>query len=190
MKPFLVNRRGRIVLPSNFFPGLDFSVIRDLGQLAEVIKRDFEVKAPTGTEILRRVEDGAYLSRYDLMRDVALNLFWVNRYSITMYDKDVVRWRDVPCTRPTIHLTSSRPARGCRTGSQRRCGSCRRCSGRCCSCAEKFSGKIGSVRTSRMIFGDGAAAMVVAAAGPAPGRRGAPDLCQRAGQRGQLHRLA
>jgi 3-oxoacyl-[acyl-carrier-protein] synthase III len=32
-------------------------------------------------------------------------------------------------------------------------------------CAEKFSDKIGSVRTSRMIFGDGAAAMVI---GPAP----------------------
>ena len=32
-------------------------------------------------------------------------------------------------------------------------------------CAEKFSDKVGSVRTSRMIFGDGAAALVVA---PAP----------------------
>jgi 3-oxoacyl-[acyl-carrier-protein] synthase III len=32
-------------------------------------------------------------------------------------------------------------------------------------CAEKFSDKIGTVRTSRMIFGDGAAAMVI---GPAP----------------------
>ena len=32
-------------------------------------------------------------------------------------------------------------------------------------CAEKFSDKIGSVRTSRMIFGDGAAAVVVAPAG-------------------------
>jgi 3-oxoacyl-[acyl-carrier-protein] synthase-3 len=32
-------------------------------------------------------------------------------------------------------------------------------------CAEKFSDKIGSVRTSRMIFGDGAGAMVI---GPAP----------------------
>ena len=32
-------------------------------------------------------------------------------------------------------------------------------------CAEKFSDKIGTVRTSRMIFGDGAAAVVVA---PAP----------------------
>jgi 3-oxoacyl-(acyl-carrier-protein) synthase III len=36
-------------------------------------------------------------------------------------------------------------------------------------CGEKFSDKIGTVRTSRMIFGDGAAAMVV---GPAPA--GAP----------------
>src|SRR6202051_4702874 len=32
-------------------------------------------------------------------------------------------------------------------------------------CAEKFSDKIGTVRTSRMIFGDGAAAVVIA---PAP----------------------
>src|SRR5207245_10169146 len=36
-------------------------------------------------------------------------------------------------------------------------------------CGEKFSDKIGTVRTSRMIFGDGAAALVV---GPAPA--GAP----------------
>jgi 3-oxoacyl-[acyl-carrier-protein] synthase III len=33
-------------------------------------------------------------------------------------------------------------------------------------CAEKFSDKIGNVRTSRMLFGDGAAAMVIAPAGP------------------------
>jgi 3-oxoacyl-(acyl-carrier-protein) synthase III len=39
-------------------------------------------------------------------------------------------------------------------------------------CAEKFSDKIGNVRTSRMIFGDGAAAMVV---GPAPDGE-APDF--------------
>ncbi|MGD0990476.1 MAG: 3-oxoacyl-[acyl-carrier-protein] reductase, partial [Candidatus Sulfotelmatobacter sp.] len=37
-------------------------------------------------------------------------------------------------------------------------------------CAEKFSDKIGTVRTSRMIFGDGAAALIV---GPAP--EGAPS---------------
>jgi 3-oxoacyl-[acyl-carrier-protein] synthase-3 len=39
-------------------------------------------------------------------------------------------------------------------------------------CGEKFSDKIGTVRTSRMIFGDGAAAMVV---GPAP-PGAAPDV--------------
>jgi 3-oxoacyl-[acyl-carrier-protein] synthase III len=38
-------------------------------------------------------------------------------------------------------------------------------------CAEKFSDKLGNVRTSRMLFGDGAAAMVV---GPAQG--GDPDV--------------
>jgi 3-oxoacyl-(acyl-carrier-protein) reductase len=39
-------------------------------------------------------------------------------------------------------------------------------------CAEKFSDKIGTVRTSRMIFGDGAAAVVI---GPAPAGI-APDI--------------
>ena len=39
-------------------------------------------------------------------------------------------------------------------------------------CGEKFSDKIGTVRTSRMIFGDGAAALVV---GPAPDGA-APDV--------------
>ena len=39
-------------------------------------------------------------------------------------------------------------------------------------CGEKFSDKIGTVRTSRMIFGDGAAAIVI---GPAPAGA-APDV--------------
>lgn len=43
-------------------------------------------------------------------------------------------------------------------------------------CVEKFSDKIGNVRTSRMIFGDGAAAMVIAPA--AEGERGDVDLLQ------------
>ena len=59
-------------------------------------------------------------------------------------------------------------------------------------CAEKFSDKIGSVRTSRMIFGDGASALVVgpAAAGRAARHRGRADLRQRPGQRGELDHLA
>ena len=96
MKPFVVNRSGRLVFPSNFFPELDFSVFETLEQFTAVIRRDFEEKAPTGTDILARIEAGSYRGRYELLRDVALNLFWVNRYSITMYEKRPTRWRDVP----------------------------------------------------------------------------------------------
>ena len=87
MKPFVVNRYGRIVFPFNFFPALDFSVFQTLDQFAAVIKRDFEEKAPTETDIVARVDARAYNGRYDLLRDLALNLFWVNRYAMTMYEK-------------------------------------------------------------------------------------------------------
>lgn len=36
-------------------------------------------KAPTGTEILQSIETGKYRGRIELLRDVALNLYWVNR---------------------------------------------------------------------------------------------------------------
>ena len=52
MKPFVINRYGRIVFPFNFFPELDFSVFQTLEQFAAVIKRDFEEKAPTETDIV------------------------------------------------------------------------------------------------------------------------------------------
>ena len=59
-------------------------------------------------------------------------------------------------------------------------------------CGEKFSDKIGNVRTSRMIFGDGAAAMVIGPAptGAEPDIEVAPDLRRRPGQRGELDHLA
>ena len=66
-------------------------------------------------------------------------------------------------------------------------------SGRCSLvCAEKFSNKIGNVRPSRMIFGDGAAAIVL---GPAPegvaaGYRVHADLCQRSDKPGQFDLVA
>ena len=44
-------------------------------------------------------------------------------------------------------------------------------------CGEKFSDKIGTVRTSRMIFGDGAAALVVGA-GARRARRPTSSDCQ------------
>lgn len=104
MQTFVLNRHGRMVFPSNIMPELDFSALQSLDQLDRVIRRDFEVKAPTGTDILHRVEQGVYASRYELMRDLALNLFWANRFAMTMYDKRPTRWADVPRTRTDVFL--------------------------------------------------------------------------------------
>ncbi|OGL07712.1 MAG: 3-ketoacyl-ACP synthase [Candidatus Rokubacteria bacterium RIFCSPLOWO2_02_FULL_73_56] len=104
MKPFVINRYGRIVFPFNFFPALDFSVFETLEQFAAVIKRDFEEKAPTETDIAGRLEARGYAGRYDLLRDLALHLFWVNRYAMTMYDRRPTRWRDVPRHRDDVFL--------------------------------------------------------------------------------------
>ncbi|MEP6817597.1 MAG: 3-oxoacyl-[acyl-carrier-protein] synthase III C-terminal domain-containing protein [Marmoricola sp.] len=104
MQPFVLNRHGRIVFPSNFMPELDLSVIDSLDQLDNVIRRDFETKTPSGTDILERVEDGGYASWYDLMRDVALNMFWTGRFALTLYDKRPTRWRDVPRRRRDVFL--------------------------------------------------------------------------------------
>jgi 3-oxoacyl-[acyl-carrier-protein] synthase III len=104
MQPFVVNSHDRIVFPSNFVPQLDLSVMHSLDQLDSVIRRDFEVKAPTGTDILNRVEQGAYSSRYELLRDLALNLFWTNRFALTLYEKRPTRWADVPRNRGDVFL--------------------------------------------------------------------------------------
>lgn len=104
MKPFVINRRGRLVFPANVFGELDFTVLDTLEQFTAVIERDFEAKAPTGTDILHRVESGSYPSRFELLRDLGQNLFWVNRYSMTMFDKRPTRWRDVPRLRDDVFL--------------------------------------------------------------------------------------
>ena len=109
MQPFVINRHDRLVFPSNFLPDLDFSVIETEEQLDQVIRRDFETKAPSGTEIGNRIEKGAYTDRVALMRDVALNLFWVNRFAMTMYEKVPTRWRDVPRTRGDVFLPVVQP---------------------------------------------------------------------------------
>jgi len=104
MQPFVLNNHGRLVFPSNFIPELDFSVIESEAQLDSAIRRDFEQKAPKGSQIAQNVADGKYASRYELMRDVALNMFWVNRFIMTMYQQQPMRWRDVPKTREDIFL--------------------------------------------------------------------------------------
>jgi 3-oxoacyl-[acyl-carrier-protein] synthase III len=104
MEAFVVNREGRLVFPANFWPDLDFSVFETLEQFEAVIRRDFEAKAPTGADILSSVESNGYRSRYDLLRDLSLNLTWVNRFAMTMYEKRPVRWRDVPRHRDDVFL--------------------------------------------------------------------------------------
>jgi 3-oxoacyl-[acyl-carrier-protein] synthase III len=112
MKPFVINRYGRIVFPYNFFPALDFSVFETLEQFKAVIRRDFEEKAPTEAEMVAKLEAGGYKGRYELLRDLALDLFWVNRYPFTMYDKQPMRWRDVPRQRGDIFLPIFTPWEG------------------------------------------------------------------------------
>ncbi|WNV73594.1 3-oxoacyl-[acyl-carrier-protein] synthase III C-terminal domain-containing protein [Geodermatophilus sp. DSM 44513] len=109
MNAFVLNQHGRMVFPSNIIPELDFSTMETLEQLDSVIRRDFETKAPSGTEILERVRTGGYASRYDLMRDMALNLFWANRFSITMYEKRPTRWGDLPRSRSDVFLPVLEP---------------------------------------------------------------------------------
>jgi len=104
MKPFVINRYGKIVFPFNFFPELDFSAFQTLEQFAAVIKRDFEEKAPNETDIVQRVTEASYKTRFEILRDLALHLFWVNRYAMTMYEKRPTRWRDVPRHRDDIFL--------------------------------------------------------------------------------------
>jgi len=109
MKPFVVNRQGRLVFPSNFFPELDFAVFGTLEQFEAVITHDYESKAPTGSDILERAQSGGYPSRHELLRDLALNLLWVNRYAITMFVKQPTRWRDVPRARDDVFLPVLKP---------------------------------------------------------------------------------
>lgn len=111
MKSFVLNRHGSLVLPANLFAQLDFSVITSLAQFETIVKRDMESKAPSGTEILESIEAGKYRSRIELLRDVALNLYWVNRNSLTLYQKRPMRWRDVPRNRPDLFLPVQTPWR-------------------------------------------------------------------------------
>ncbi|MDK8463494.1 3-oxoacyl-[acyl-carrier-protein] synthase III C-terminal domain-containing protein [Marinobacter sp. SS13-12] len=112
MKPFRLNKHGKLVFPSSIFTELDFSIITDLDQLKAIIRRDFEVKAPTGTEIAERAAAGSYATRYDLLRDIGLHLFWANRYALVMYHKQPMRWRDVPRNRDDVFVPLLQPWEG------------------------------------------------------------------------------
>ncbi len=109
LKPFVMNRYGRMVFPCNFFPELDFSVFETLHQFNAVIRRDFGDKAPTEADIVSRVQAGEYKNRYEICRDLALHLFWSQRYVLTMYEKRPTRWKDIPRHRNDIFLGMYKP---------------------------------------------------------------------------------
>jgi 3-oxoacyl-[acyl-carrier-protein] synthase-3 len=109
MKTFVVNSHGRIILPFNFIPELDFSVFRTLEQFEAVIRRDFEEKAPADADIVAELDAGGYTGRYQLLRELARNLFWTNRYALAMYSKRPLRWRDVPRRRDDVFLPTVEP---------------------------------------------------------------------------------
>ncbi|MGQ0624502.1 MAG: 3-oxoacyl-ACP synthase III family protein [Sporichthyaceae bacterium] len=96
MRPFVINRHGRMVFPSSYFPDMDLSLFAGLDQFEAAVRRDFDEKSPTGSDILERVESGKYDNRFELLRDVALNLFWGSRYILTLWEPRPTRWRDVP----------------------------------------------------------------------------------------------
>ena len=109
MKSIVMNSHGRLVLPCHFFPEIDFSSLDSLDRVAEFVKRDFDAKAPGACDILERIAAGSYKTRYDLLRDLGLHLFWVNRYSITMYEKRPTAWRNVPKKRDDVFIPIVRP---------------------------------------------------------------------------------
>lgn len=109
MKPFRLNQHGKLVFPSSIFVDLDFSIISDLDHLKSIIRRDFEAKAPTGTEIAEKAAAGGYATRYDLLRDIGLHLFWANRFALAMYEKRPTRWRDVPRARDDVFVPLLQP---------------------------------------------------------------------------------
>jgi len=109
MRSFELNKHGKIVFPSNCFPDLDFSTFETIEQLDKVIQRDFDAKAPTGTGILEPIKTGGYQSKFELMRDMALNLFWANRYKMTLYDVQPTRWADVPRHRDDVFIPIQTP---------------------------------------------------------------------------------
>jgi 3-oxoacyl-(acyl-carrier-protein) synthase III len=109
MRPFEINRHGRIVFPSSYFPDMDLSDFRTLEQFEAAVRRDFDEKSPTGSDIVERVEAGKYSTRFELLRDVALNLFWGNRYVVTLYERRPTRWRDVPRHSEEVFLGIAKP---------------------------------------------------------------------------------
>ncbi|HUL71443.1 MAG TPA: 3-oxoacyl-[acyl-carrier-protein] synthase III C-terminal domain-containing protein [Gemmatimonadales bacterium] len=104
MQAFVINHAGRLVFPGNFLPDLDPSAFATLEQYSALIRQAFDGKAVAEAEIQARLDAGRYRSRYHLLHDLARHLFWVNRFVLTLYQPEPVRWRDVPRRRTDVFL--------------------------------------------------------------------------------------
>ncbi|MDQ6837051.1 MAG: hypothetical protein M3137_01580 [Actinomycetota bacterium] len=104
MRPFVINRHGRMVFPSSYFPEVDLSVFPTLGHFERAVQRDFEKKAPTGTDIAERVSENKYPNRFELLRDLPSTCSGSIGYALTLYEKRPTRWRDVPKASDTLFL--------------------------------------------------------------------------------------
>ncbi|MGH8316854.1 MAG: hypothetical protein ACREUL_02615 [Steroidobacteraceae bacterium] len=118
MKPFAIDRHGRLALPCHFSPPIDFSALDSVEQLTAVMQRDFDSKDPSGAELLRRLDSGAYRNRYELLRDLALHLFWVNRFWLISFATGASRPRSSPrCCRRSRNSCRRRTRSPCRSRS-------------------------------------------------------------------------
>src|SRR2546421_1857438 len=104
VKPFVVNRHGRLVFPANFLGELDFSVLESLDQFTGGMGGVWGEKARPGPDFLPGVGPGTSPRRFDLLRDLGQTLYWANRYSITMFDRRPTRWRDLAKRRDDVYL--------------------------------------------------------------------------------------
>jgi len=91
LKPFAVNRYGRLVFPGNFVPELDLSIIPGWNQFDASLTRDFGAKAPTASQLLATSEARGWETRYELLKDASLHLYWAERYALTLYEKRPMR---------------------------------------------------------------------------------------------------
>lgn len=93
-KPFVFDRHGRLFFPGNCLPELSLGSVVDEQGLRSLLAREFEAKAPTGDRMVARAGEG-YPDRFAVLRDLTLNLLRCERAVVALYDRYLVRRRDL-----------------------------------------------------------------------------------------------